>query len=337
MSISPHFETKALYNSLRMLGASQPVLPRDAWKYTDWRALSLDQLFDHLVKIPLHLDAKSFLSWAGQCDTPEELVELLGLEEEEESSDYLYLILFEIWRRLVPEKRCLSLIGDDMDHLIYAYDQGKDVDSVSIEERIVEWIRVLDSLCDQGASAQEALVAVEPYFAHDIPRFAMDFLLDMASSDERDHFVPLFEAVRPYCYKEPLWLKVVDLQFSMHGDIVRVRKQLGELVASVIHSSELDIDLVFELCEIAFELEKEELLLRLLEKIIPHLEGLEEINGVIELLEQLHVYALSSSTSAQLKDISLQIASFDKRQDKLPCIKQRLQMLVKDLQSVQSF
>jgi hypothetical protein len=290
-------QTKALYNSLRMYGSkikeSQKESKEDFWKTQEFRELELNQLFDALKLLGISLTKSLFYQWAAECETPEELLEFLfleeGLEEEEESfqedmKDHLYLLIFELWRRLVPEKRSLSIVADEIDHVIFAFDSGKPVIDEEIESALHEWVRILNRLQDEGVSATEALHSIESYFAHDVPSFIIDFLLDIADRGEGVRFQPLFEKVRPFLFARPLWVKVIDLMFCVREDILLVNKKLGDLVAHVLTTPQVESDIIFSLCDIALDLDREPLFLRLLERVLPDLTDKEDIELVIDLL-----------------------------------------------------
>ena len=89
--------TKALYNALRFRALEERGLSRsesnsNSWKIADYRSFSLDMIYKELGILGQTLDKESFLAYANECDTPEELVDILLLDTEEESpelSDHL--------------------------------------------------------------------------------------------------------------------------------------------------------------------------------------------------------------------------------------------------------
>src|SRR5581483_1928170 len=95
---------KAIYNSLRMSWLQDKTIMIEPWKVEDLRPLSLDVLFSRLQKKEIFLDRASFVSYADQFDSPEELSEWLreSVNLEEEEADEIFLLVFELWRRLVP-------------------------------------------------------------------------------------------------------------------------------------------------------------------------------------------------------------------------------------------
>ena len=110
---------KALYNLLRINWLEDPSIGVQPWQVEDYRVLSTADLFSKLEKLKIPLNEESFLLYVESSDSPEELVECLCLDDEDlEISDQSYLLLFELWRRLIPEKESLSIFCDELDRLI---------------------------------------------------------------------------------------------------------------------------------------------------------------------------------------------------------------------------
>lgn len=307
---SPHLETKALYNTLAMLHQNEQVPKGDLWKVQDMRTCSLEALFGELRRLRVNFDQKQFYHWAAACETPEELLELVLGEEEEKSeqADHIYLILFELWRRLAPEKRSLSIIADDIDHCIDAFDREEEVEDAQVESLLSEWGRLLDSLRDTGLTEDQALRTIEPFFAHDVPDFVIDYLLEVTGRQEASFTSLLLEKMRSHCMRESLWLKFIELKLSLHEeDLIDVRKKLGELASSVLTSRECDVELTLALCDIAFELKKDELLVRLLEKLLPCLEEDDDFEAVLEFLRLSAERKGSPSLVARAKNMQKSI------------------------------
>lgn len=333
-------ETKALYNSLRMMGRRMKLSPQDSWKVADWRGRESTALFNELKEMGVVLDPPLFYQWAAHCETPEDLFDFLFMEEgeesaewEEERKDHLYLLLFELWRRLVPEKRSLSLVADEIDHVLFAFDSGKEMVDEEMENALEEWVRLLNRLHDEeGLSAKEALHAIEPHFAHSVPDCIIDFLLDVSERGESERYGPLFEKVRPFLTLEPLWAKIVELRFCLREDMTLVNKKLGDLVAHVLTTPDVECEVIFALCDISLKLERGELFLRLLERVAPCLQEQEDVEVVVHLLadflEERPLPALKASLESLKKDMKTQ---------KLSLLKEKLAALIAAMKKAASF
>src|SRR5947208_7129015 len=120
-------QRRALYNLLRLNWLRDRSLPVEQWQVENYRNLPIETLFKNLTHLEINSDRISFLSLTEEFDNPEELTEAFFTDNSPDPKkfDQAYLNIFELWRRLVPEKLCLSIFGDELDYQIDLYDQGE--------------------------------------------------------------------------------------------------------------------------------------------------------------------------------------------------------------------
>lgn len=171
-------ESRALYNSLRMNWLLDPagMASMEAWQVEDYRPLSLEDLFKRLKARNIDLDKPLFFKLAEECDTPEDLASLLVESDDRKIYDPIYLLLFEIWRRLVPEKQSFSVFCDELDHQIYLYDSGQAETSEGIEDTLANLKMILEENVDNGADPHELFSFVVNGCANDLEAFLYDFI-----------------------------------------------------------------------------------------------------------------------------------------------------------------
>jgi hypothetical protein len=190
-------QTKALYNLLRLNALDDPSLKVEKWALEDLRLLSLQELFDRLKNdYQVILDRPSFHGFAENCETPEELTDLLLSEEDENKLDPFYLLIFELWRRLLPEKQSLSIFCDEMDYRISLYDKAENDEL--IQETLLNLIDVLDENVEAGAEPKEVFAAICDYCANDIESFLYDYITDLLNSKEALYALELINSFSPY-------------------------------------------------------------------------------------------------------------------------------------------
>jgi hypothetical protein len=85
-----------------------PTLDLEPWQVEDYRSFPLDGLFEKLEDLGFSIDKDSFLELAADVDTPEELTKTLKGEASDDAEEEIYLVVFELWRRLLPDKPSLS-------------------------------------------------------------------------------------------------------------------------------------------------------------------------------------------------------------------------------------
>lgn len=228
---------RALYNLLRINWLEDPRLKVKPWQVEDYRALSTRQLLDRLSLLRVVVDEKGFLMYAEGVDSPEALTDLLWVDEEMgELRDQIYLVVFELWRRLLLGRQSLSIFCDELDQLIEAYDQGHFLK----EDQIGTLLRVLENLLDEGV--EFSLVA--QHLAHDLPGFLYDYIADLIENDEDLSASEWLEAFYPHVNNKKLF------------DILRVwllAKQDVEVLNQVVEgwieevSEETDSELFLEM------------------------------------------------------------------------------------------
>ena len=116
----------ALYNLLKINWLEDPSIDVEAWQVEDYRKISYEELFERLEKLGISLTQESFFIYSENVSTPEQLLEFLWIHDDEAKEyDQAYLIIFELWRRLLPEKQSLSIFCDELDYRIELYDKKK--------------------------------------------------------------------------------------------------------------------------------------------------------------------------------------------------------------------
>src|SRR5271156_2097938 len=96
---------KALFNLLRISWIEDRSSDVKQWQVEDLRDMTIEELFSRLKRLGIILDQEGFYLYAENCDGPEELADCVWFEEEDlEGHDKAYLLLFELWRRLLPQR-----------------------------------------------------------------------------------------------------------------------------------------------------------------------------------------------------------------------------------------
>src|ERR1700738_1593638 len=140
---------KALYNLLKINALDNPSLAPKAWQIEDLRIVPTHMLFERLNRLNLALDETSFALYAQEADSPEDLIDFVWDETDIEGHDRAYLLLFELWRRLLPKKQTLSIFCDELDYLIDKYDRGMLEDDEPLEDALTILEDVLDNAHDE--------------------------------------------------------------------------------------------------------------------------------------------------------------------------------------------
>ena len=190
---------RALFNLLRINWLEDPTSIVKVWQVEDLRDLSIEELFSRLKELRVILNEENFYLYAENCSSPEELVDLIWMEEEDlEGYDQVYLLLFELWRRLIPDQFCLSVFCDELDQLIESYDRGE----LENEEALQNGLRILEDILDDAydkeKKSQKVFTEVASYCAHDLERFLFDYIADQIAENNETYASELIDAFYDY-------------------------------------------------------------------------------------------------------------------------------------------
>lgn len=232
MDIAP----KALYNSLRM-SFLQEKMPQqkmptiERWKVEDYRNLPLDELFRRLEAHKIVLDRQSFVAFAAEYDSPEDFFDDLAQEQTISLSeaDQVYLLLFELWRRLAPEKQSISILCDEMDHQMFLYDsQDAGFSNEALEDTLTSFYSALQENVDEGASYGDVFLAISHYLANDIQAFLLDYISELIASRDYARAAELLEQFYPYM-PDKMWFDLLHARIVAAQDIRKGHELLHKI------------------------------------------------------------------------------------------------------------
>ena len=133
----------------------------EPWRILDYRTIETQELFHRLHSLGLCLNEDQFLLCAHESVSPEEFVENIWWEETSSTAcEEAYLLLFELWRRYLPKRRTVSIVIDDLDRSIAAYDIGE-IESHHVLRHLEEVLHFLESGYAQGLDPQQVFAMIE--------------------------------------------------------------------------------------------------------------------------------------------------------------------------------
>ncbi|NGX27057.1 MAG: hypothetical protein K940chlam6_00984, partial [Chlamydiae bacterium] len=237
-----YMETKgrALYNLIRMNWQEDSSLPVAQWQVEDLRSLEVEELFAQLKTLGFVLDEERFLAYGEAVSSPEELTETLWTREDMTDFDQVYLLLFELWRRLLPVKQSLSIFCDQLDYLIDLYDQDLLEDEKPIQDAISDLERILDEHVDQGGDPQQIFQEISLYCSHDLESFIYDFTSDQIDQGHSLYASEILDAFEPYIH-EVKWFDFLHVRLIANTDI----DEANSALASILEEQKEDPDFEF--------------------------------------------------------------------------------------------
>ncbi|MGE5196209.1 MAG: hypothetical protein ACM3JI_02640 [Anaerolineae bacterium] len=240
-----HIRGKALYNLLSLSWREDSTLQVQRWQVENYRALSLEEIFKRLKALDIVLSKESFLLYAESCSSPEELTEFLWVKENDhEQQDQAYLLLFELWRRLVKDKQPLSIFCDELDDRIDLYDRKALASDDGVQEILAELEDVLDRHVDQGEKPKEVFSILSQSCAHDLETFIYDYIVDQIDQGHELYASELLDGFAEYVEDEK-WFAFLRVRLFFSSDAEEGSRLLKGLLEQV--QEEPDVDLAFEM------------------------------------------------------------------------------------------
>ena len=235
---------KVLYNLLRSNWLMDPELDVSYWQVEDYRTLSLDSLFRRLAKQHIQLDLSSFIAYAENYNTPEELTEDIteNFDDSIEEQDKVYLQIFELWRRLVPEKLCLSIFCDELDYLMNLYDNGEMENTEGLHTILATLQDILDENVDQGVTPIDAFESICECCAIDLEDFIYDFIADQIDTNNDNYALELLDGFYPYMRAQK-WFDFLKVRLVLNKDVLDGNRLLRKLVEETAEEEDIQFNL----------------------------------------------------------------------------------------------
>lgn len=242
-------ERRALYNSLRLNWLQDPSIPVEKWQVEDYRSFSNEELFEGLKQQNIQLNKASFLALSENTDSPESLTDDLLADSELDNiaQDRIYLLIFELWRRLIPEKPSLSILCDELDYQIYQYDRGNLANVESMQDILANLEVILDENTDEGADPLVVFETISAGCANNIESFLYDFISEQIDYGNISYATELLDGFIDYV-QDLSWFDFLRARILMHTDPAGA----NEIIRLLVHETEEEPDLEFNLELLAF-------------------------------------------------------------------------------------
>jgi hypothetical protein len=236
---------KVLYNLLRMNWLQDPATPCEPWQVEDYREVPEAKLFDRFSKFGFSWDRHSFLAAIEEFDDPEQMADALceGIIEDPIQQDKVFLLVFELWRRIGRDKLVLDFFCDELDYQIDLYDRGAAESLEGIQNAIAELQTILDENVDEGGGEPQVVFReLTNECANDIERFLYDFIADQLDNGQLNYAQELVDGFMSYVednrWLQLLWVRILSERFPREAD-----EQVAQLVRECLEDPDLELNL----------------------------------------------------------------------------------------------
>lgn len=271
---------RTLYNLMRMNWLADSSIAAEPWQVEDYRSLSLERIFERLNAHDIRLDRNSFWAFAAEVDTPEELTDFLldGSDADVVVQDQVYLLIFELWRRLITDRPSLSIFCDELDRNIYLYDNHLSGYEDTIEDVIANLQGILDENSDQGSAPHEVFETISGNCANDVESFLYDYILEQLQEGNEGYASELIEGFSPYVHDRK-WFSLLRVELQSATDLQAAQPEIRRLID--LHAAEGDVEFNLELLTFMVKKGRQDLFLFLVQKTLPLIEVEEEFRTVL--------------------------------------------------------
>jgi hypothetical protein len=201
------FSGRAYYNILIFNELREGKFADGSWESFDYRQMSLSEIFFSLEKLGVYFTVDSFLCYSEEIDTPEELTDKL---QDENGGDKrkIYVLVFELWRRLLKEKKTISIFCDELDHTIATYETHQA--DANLYEGLLGVLEILYRNSPFSEAPSELFKRLSLYIAHDLENVIFTYIESKIGSPEEEKMILLLDAFLPFVGKERA-LKLIKL------------------------------------------------------------------------------------------------------------------------------
>ncbi|MGM0439993.1 MAG: hypothetical protein ACQEP8_02630 [Chlamydiota bacterium] len=236
---------RALYNLLRMNSQRDTSLKAEEWQITDYRQIPTEQLLNDLEKEGLKLNQKSFIAYAENYNSPEEFTEdIIPQEADIPVQDRIYLVIFELWRRLLPHSSNFTIFCDELDHQINIYDLEEIESSSQLQDMIAQLQKILDENADESGNAQEVFAMLLEHSANDLEGFLYDFIAEQIDNECFSYAAELLDGFIDYI-SDKEWFDFLRARLLILSDPQEANNTINKIIKST--SSHPDVALYLEI------------------------------------------------------------------------------------------
>lgn len=296
-----HGERRALYNALRMNWLKDHEQPVQEWEVEDYRQLPLEELFKRLEKRQVFLDQRHFIQMAQEHESPEELTQaLVSSRVDQKIWDAVYLSVFELWRRLLPEKLCLSIFCDELDYQIHLYDQGTLEDPEHLQDMLAQLQLVLEEEADEGEDPVDLFGEISTACANDLESFLYEYITDQLTQQNLHYANELLDAFGD-SVTDVKWFDFLRARLMALSDDIGARHLVRQVIQYAYDEKELAFNL--ELLHFLIREGGDSDFLDLLKQTLPLLKTEEDFQDLLTLCADFFEFNDRESQERQVQQL----------------------------------
>ena len=303
------YKGRALYNLIKMNFNHDPHLEVESWQIEDYRNFSIEELFKRLEEHQIYLDKDHFLLYVEEADSPEELADFLCVEEDYIKHEKVFLLVFELWRRLSPLKQVLSILCDELDHLIEAYEEGRQNNDEELQKQLLNTQRILEDYVDKGGDPLEGFKLISEYSCHNLELFIYEYIAHQIDIENDLYASEFVDGFYPYI-KNKYWFDFLRIRLVSAVDPEEGNIMLDRLLESLTERS--DLPLLYEILNFLIYIGNKEQLLSTFNTVFRFLEVEDDLRELLSVVLDYFSY------NKKIKEEKVIITLLEQRKEKSP-------------------
>ncbi|MBN2478728.1 MAG: hypothetical protein JXA94_00715, partial [Parachlamydiales bacterium] len=268
----------------------------------DLSKLSLEQLFNNLKKLNVILDEGSFLKYANSVETPEDFLNLIAFDKDIEIQDQIYLTVFELWKRLLPERKCLTIFLDELDNHIFLYDIDELENDETLQDLIANLKIILDENVDMGMGSEEAFKTILKYLAHDLENFLFDYIAEQIDIENFSYATEIIDEFYPYISKK-IWLDFFKAKIVSFEDVSTCNEMLISIFNKLIKKPCLDLQLA--ILDFMVKIGDRDLFIGIVKLSLPILRNEKDFKHLLKIVADFYLRLDEEKQEKKINDILL--------------------------------
>ena len=185
------------------------------------KQLPLEEIFHQLSTYDLPSDIYTFEIQTANIASPEEFIKKLGLDLSHPATD----LIFELWRRICPDKPSLALFCHELDHQIEEYRQNGP--GPETPDHLASLQYLLDENVDAGVKPRTALKVVQGHLKNDVESFLYHLIYDEIDSGQAAYAKELLEGFDRYV-EEKAWFEYLSIRCQILSEPTEGYERLEE-------------------------------------------------------------------------------------------------------------
>ncbi len=275
---------RAWLNFLRLSYLEDPSSYVEEWLKEDLRKVDIKTLFNRLNSFGITFNEEEFLEYARKENSVEDFFEkLFASMIDSNKEDQAFYIIFELWRRLLPEKVTISIFCDEFDYRIYKYRKHELESDELIQDALAILVDILEENFELQNDPTNLFDSLCTYCAHDIKNFIYNYILEQIEAKNYVYASELIDGFSPFM-KAKRWFRLLKVKLLTSTNVIEANQIINHLVKDCDKNPSLSFQL--ELLQTMIKTGDRNLFIEVVKKTVPEVRKEQEFKYLLQIVAQ---------------------------------------------------